>query len=189
MSEEQPKTIPVQRKRGRETALDMVRSMAVMAAFVGFILLITWRPLPDANPIKPIDAFSAAKAAQSRAEFPLLLMKLPGGWNATSARLEKAPNDNTKHVWHIGYVTDTGNYFAVEQTDTALREAFVKANTSGPKEANPLRLETTTWSVYPASDAVVFVYDGPEYLLLVRADERSDASQALVALDNAVANF
>jgi uncharacterized protein YjeT (DUF2065 family) len=189
MSEEQPTTIPVERKRGRETALDMLRSMGVLAVFVGFILLITWRPLPDSTGIKPVDAFSAAKAAQSRAEFPLLLMVMPSGWNATSARLEKAPNDNTKHVWHIGYVTDTDNYLAVEQTDTALREAFIKANTNGPKESNPIRLESTSWSVYPATNAVVFVYEGPEYLVLVRADERMDATKALVALDKVVATF
>lgn len=189
MSAEQPKTIPVQRKRGRETALDMLRSMGVLAVFVGFILLVTWRPLPDSNPIKPIDAFDAAKASQSRADFPLLLMRMPAGWNATSARLEKAPNDNTKHVWHLGYVTDTNNYLAVEQTDTALREAFIKANTNGAKEANSIRLDSTSWSVYPATGAVVFVYEGPEYMVLVKADERSDSTKALVALDKAVATF
>ena len=186
MTEPEPQTVPVERKRGRETALDMVRSMGVLAVFVAFILGVTWRPVPSSDPVKPVDAVSIAVASQSRATFPLILMTAPTGWRATSARLDPAPNDESKYVWHVGYVTSAGNYFAVEQTDTALVEEFVKGFTGGGKPNEQVQGTGVTWDVYSKDTAAVFVYQGPEYLVVVEADVKSDASLALAALEKAI---
>lgn len=187
MSDNQPQTIPVKRKRGRETALDMLRSMGVLAIFVAFILLITWRPLPDSNPVKAVDAVAIATGSQARAGFPILVMAEPEGWTSTSARLEKAPSDETKHVWHVGYVTATGNYFEVEQTDTALLDKFIESYTGGAEAGEPLVSGDVTWEVYSVTDATVFVYRGAEYSLLVRAEEKADSALGLVALEKSLA--
>ena len=189
MSENQPKTIPVERKRGRETVLDMVRSMGVLAIFVAFILVITWRPLPDSNPVKAVDAVAVATGSQSRAGFPLLVMAMPNGWTATSARLEAAPADESKHVWHIGYVTDSNNYFEVEQTDTTLIDKFIESYTGGGKADDVVASADLKWDVYAVTDATVFVYRGREYTVVVRADDRGDASAGLVALEKAISTF
>ena len=186
MTDSEPQTVPVERKRGRETALDMVRSMGVLAVFVAFILGVTWRPLPSSDPVKPVDAVSIAVASQARASFPLIVMSAPTGWQATSARLDPAPNDESKHVWHIGYVTSTGNYFSVEQTDTALVEEFVKGFTDGRTPNEQVQGTGVTWDVYSKDKAAIFVYQGPEYLILVEADVKSDASLALAALEKAI---
>lgn len=189
MSDNEPKTIPVERKRGRETVLDMLRSMGVLAIFVAFILVITWRPLPDSNPVKAVDAFAIATGSQDRAGFPILVMKAPAGWTATSARLETAPADESKHVWHVGYVTDTNHYFEVEQTDTALVDKFIENYTGGGKADDQIASTELTWNVYVVTGATVFVYQGPEYTVVVRADDRSDSAAGLVALEKAIATF
>lgn len=186
MSENQPQTVPVERKRGRETALDMLRSMGVLAIFVAFILVITWRPVPDSNPIKAVDAVAIATGSQAQAGFPIVVMAAPEGWTSTSARLEKAPSDETKHVWHVGYVTATGNYFEVEQTDTGLLDKFIENYTGGAKPSEPLVSGDITWEVYSVTDATVFVYRGLEYSLLVRADEKADSALGLVALEKLI---
>ncbi|MEY4067621.1 MAG: hypothetical protein RIQ44_833 [Actinomycetota bacterium] len=186
MSQEQPKTIPVERKRGRETALDMLRSMGVLAIFVAFILVITWRPLPSSDPIKPVDAVAIATGSQSRAGFPLIVMAAPEGWTPTSARLEKAPADETKHVWHVGYVTNTNHYFEVEQTDTLLLDKFIESYTGGAKASDSIKSGAVTWEVYSVTDAAVFVYRGSEYAIVVRADDKADSALGLVALEKSV---
>lgn len=186
MSEQDPQTVPVTRKRGRETALDMVRSMGVLAIFVAFILAVTWRPLPSTDAIKPVDAVAVATASQGRATFPLLVMKAPTGWTATSARLEPAPNDESRFVWHVGYVTESQHYFSLEQTDTALVEEFVKGFTGGGKPDEQIQGTGVTWDVYSDGDRAVFVYQGLEYVVLLEADSKSDASLALVAIEKAI---
>ena len=84
-----PDTQPTGRPnaRMRQTVGDMVRSMLVVLAFVAVLLLVTWRPQPDA--VKPVDTTSAVTLATMQADFPVeVAVGLSDGWRPTSARWE-----------------------------------------------------------------------------------------------------
>ena len=107
---------PPPRKRGRETARDMVWSLAVVFLFVGFILLVTYRAKPDA--VHVIDPRVPIAQARDQAPFePMVPTGLPAGWQVTSAGYESPANSSVPNAahWHIGYVTPEGEYAAVDQ--------------------------------------------------------------------------
>lgn len=104
------------RRRGRETARDMILSLAVVGIFVAFLVAVTYRPRPD--PVHVIDPRVAVAQARDQASFePAVPVGLPSGWRPTSAVYEPAGAGsvpNAEH-WHIGYVTPDGEYAAVDQ--------------------------------------------------------------------------
>ncbi|MEY4322399.1 MAG: hypothetical protein RL410_180, partial [Actinomycetota bacterium] len=64
------------KKRGRETALDMLRSMAVLFVFIAFILLVTWRPWVSSSK-EAIDYRGTAIAAEKVVGFNVKVPTLP----------------------------------------------------------------------------------------------------------------
>ena len=73
--------------RLRQSVGDMVRSLAVVLVVVAAILVVTWRPKPDA--VKPVDPATAVTLVTMQKDFPPLIpQNLPSGWVLTSARFE-----------------------------------------------------------------------------------------------------
>lgn len=101
------------KKRGYETVRDMVVSMAVLAAGVALLLLVTWRPdQPNYTPVSPLDV---SAVAQQDANFKLFIPDTPENWAATTAWIE--PLSNSFDHWHMSYVIDENRYVGFEQTD------------------------------------------------------------------------
>lgn len=101
--------------RLRQTAADMIRSLAVVLGVVAVILIITMRPQPD--PIRTIDPSLALAQARVSAEYPVLFPAgLTEDWRPTSARWEPAPQTGDVPVWHLGLITPQGDYVQVTQT-------------------------------------------------------------------------
>jgi hypothetical protein len=101
------------RKHGFETATDMIRSLAVVGAFVAVLVLVTLRSHP--NPITVINYSDQLSVARAKATYSVLApVGLPAGWRATSARSETV--GRAVH-WHLGFVTPADQYAALEQTD------------------------------------------------------------------------
>lgn len=186
VSEPSPKYIPRKPKRGRETAWDMFRSMAVLGVLVIFILAVTWRPDKAGDEIRPVDAVAIAQGEQAMAEFTLMVPALPAGWTATSARLEPAPNDGSKKWWHIGYVTKSGNYVAIEQSDTALTDQFTKQFVIAPRPIDTIVSGPVQWKVYRAKESTAFTTQLLDSLLIVICDEESDSAEILPAIEAAI---
>jgi len=115
--------------RLRQSLGDMVRSMAVVLVVVAAILLVTWRPKPDA--VKPVDPAIAVTLVTMQKEFPPLIPQgLPTGWVLTSARFEPTAKSNGQPVFHLGYVTPSGQYAQVEES-TATSAGFLNETTDG----------------------------------------------------------
>ena len=105
-------------KRGRETARDMLWSMAVVGIFVGFLVVVTYRDKPEA--IQVVDPAPALEAAQALAPFEVVSpVGLPATWRPTSARYDSATASTVPNaaVWHVGYVTPTGAYASLDQAE------------------------------------------------------------------------
>lgn len=143
---ESPTVPPGKRSRGRETAGDMVRSLAAVLVLVGVIVAFSLADQPD--PVVPdidyADALAQAREqAREQGSYDVLAPRpLPAGWQVTSARLR--PQGAEAVTWHLGLVTRSGAYAAVEQTDGG-RDGFVEQFTGSARRAGTVEIAGTTW--------------------------------------------
>jgi hypothetical protein len=109
----------------RQNVGDMVRSMAVVLAVVGVVLLVTWRPQPD--PIKEVSLEPLVTFASSQAGFPVFVIDTEA--QPTSVRWESTEASDGQLVWHVGYVSSDEQYLQLSQSladsDTYLAEQTV----------------------------------------------------------------
>ena len=116
-------------KRGFGSVSDMVRSMAVVLAFVLVILWLTPRPRTD--PVRVVDYTAALQQAQQTAPYDVYApYALDPAWRATSARTERGPEGAL--MWHLGFVTPGGEYAAVEQSDGPAESAVRRFSGAAP---------------------------------------------------------
>lgn len=123
-------TLPVSKSgkpRGRETFLDMARSMLALGVAVGLILLVTWRPADSKPTVSPVDAHAVVVGAIGQLTFTPLELDLASSWKTTTAWVEQVPTDISKHHWHVSYVKNSVEYVAIDQSDTSAPEVFVDA--------------------------------------------------------------
>jgi hypothetical protein len=110
---------PTGRRNARlgQTVADMTRSLVVVLVVVGAILLVTWRPQPEA--VKTIDPTTALVSARVVADFEILY---PAGlnpdWRNTSARWDTPPTAAPDAAWHLGFVTPADAYAQLGQSAT-----------------------------------------------------------------------
>ena len=101
------------RNRGlKQSVGDMLRSMAVVLAVVGAILLVTWRPQPAA--VKEVSLEPLVTLASNQAEFSVLVVDTEA--QPTSVRWESTAASDGQLVWHVGYVTESDEYLQLSQS-------------------------------------------------------------------------
>lgn len=108
----------------RQNVGDMIRSMLVVLAVVGAILLVTWRPQP--NPIREVSLEPLVTFATSQASFPVFVVDTTA--TPTSVRWEPTEASDNEMVWHIGYVTADQQYLQLSQS-VADSEVYVSEQT------------------------------------------------------------
>jgi len=124
----------------------MVRSLAAVLVLVGVIIAFSLVDQPD--PIVPdIDYADAVAQAREQARelgsYDVLAPSpLPAGWRVTSART--VPEDGEAVAWHLGLVTKSGDYAAVEQTDGE-RAGFVERFTGAARPAGTVEISGVNW--------------------------------------------
>ncbi|MFF2074458.1 DUF4245 domain-containing protein [Kitasatospora sp. NPDC058162] len=131
--------------RGRQTVRDMVLSMLA----VGFVVWIGYLFLPhDANsdPVHVVAYKVEAASAKRAAPYPLLAPEgLSDKWRATSVSYTPADINNGKgNAWHLGFVTPSGQYAAVEQADVP-REKLLADKVAGAQPDGTSDTAGRTW--------------------------------------------
>jgi hypothetical protein len=103
--------------RSSRTAMDMVRSMAVVLGFIAAIWLLSLVSRHHVtDPVQPVDYASQLAVARDTAPYRVLAPRsLPSGWEATSVDAE---GDSTQFTWHLGFLIDRANYVGLEQSNT-----------------------------------------------------------------------
>jgi hypothetical protein len=114
----------------RQNVGDMIRSMAVVLAVVGAILLVTWRPQPD--PVREVSLEPLVTFASSQADFPVMVVQT--SVRPTSVRWEPTEDSGGELVWHVGYVSPEGQYLQLSQS-SADSDAYIAEQT---REGVPL---------------------------------------------------
>lgn len=126
--------------RGTRTIGDLVVSLAILLAIVGFVVLFVPRPNTDA--VKVVDYTTLLTQARSDAPYPILApVGLSDRWRATSARYEP---DETATTWHLGFVTPRDAYAGVEQSN-GLPRAFVQEMTNDGAPDGTTEIFGLTW--------------------------------------------
>ncbi|SOB82300.1 Protein of unknown function [Streptomyces sp. 1331.2] len=131
--------------RGRQTVRDMVLSMLA----VGFVVWVGYLFLPhdaDSDPVHVVEFKVAAATAKRAAPYPLLAPEgLPDKWRATSVSYRPADQNNGKgNAWHLGFVTPSGQYAAVEQSD-APRDSLLSDKVAGGQPDGTSEVAGRTW--------------------------------------------
>ena len=159
-------TRSTRKRRGYETARDMVWSMAAVAAGVAVILALTWRPNPD--PIREVPWQPVIAATETLDWEVLAPQQNPQGWISTSARSEVI-GENKQSVF-IGWVTDKNTFAALAQTNATQDDNWLEDTTVNGKPAGQWtdsqqltweRLETDTQrSLVRTTSEAVYVITG-----------------------------
>jgi len=148
MSEPVPTGKPT--RRLGQTVGDMARSLAVVMAVVGVILLITWRPQPEAVKVVDIDPFLAVVSEQAPFE-PLHVPPFLDGYQPTSVRWEATDKSDGEPVWFLGYVTPSGEYLQISQS-VADSADFVREQTANGVSEGEIEIDGEVWERYVAGD-------------------------------------
>lgn len=149
------------RKRGRESAGDMVRSLVLVLVLVFVVVALTVRDQPD-SPVREIDPSGPLAQARVEAGYDVLAPKgLPTGWRATSARTENGGADGTALVWRLGYLAPSDAYAGLAQSDGTERDLVDLVAEDGTA-AGTVEIAGSTWRRVEGGD--------PEPRALVQVD-------------------
>ncbi len=137
-----------------KTIADMVRSMVVVLAVVGAIMLVTWRPQPD--PVREVDVVPMLGLAAAQAGYPVLIPVGMPGYRPTSVRWEPTQGSGQVPAWHVGYVTPQGQYVQVSQAATT-DEDFVGEQTGQGTLAGELPIDGQAWQQFASDEGLALV--------------------------------
>lgn len=172
----QPPQPPV-RRRGGQSAGDMLRSLALVLLVVGLVFVFTVRDPPD-DPGPEIGY--RQQLAQTRAVAPydvLAPVGLGARWKATSAR---GGQDGGSVTWHLGLVSPAGDYAAVEQSDGPVR-GFLDEHVAGAGRAGAVSVGGRTWQRLTGGtpDDHALLLPDPDVTTLVTGSASFDELRAL----------
>ena len=142
------------KKRGRETAGDMVRSLGLVMAGVVVVFFFAQPPDSDSERIRPVDVAGDIRAFRADAPAVAAPGGLPDRWVSTVSSLTGEPR-----ALRIGYNTPTGAY-AEYAASTAPSAQAVEDLTGRGERLDPVDVRGATWEQYR---------DGDGSLSLVRA--------------------
>ncbi|MFJ2575544.1 DUF4245 domain-containing protein [Kitasatospora aureofaciens] len=169
--------------RGRQTVRDMVLSMLA----VGGVVWIGYLFLPhDADSVPPLKVEYRVEAASAKRAAPYQLLAPQGlsdKWRATSVGYQPAAQSNGKgNAWHLGFVTPSGQYAAVEQSDVP-RDVLLSDKVAGGRPDGTSDVAGRTWERVQGDKArALTVQDGVGTTLLTGTasyDELAELAQAL----------
>ena len=127
-------------RRGRETALDMIRTLAIVIAVVVPLWFFGQASNSDKATIRPVDPSSALKGFQLDTGAPV--PTTPSGWVVTVAR------GDVGQV-RIGYVVSKERY---TEFSGGSGPTFLEDTTGKGKDRAALTINGTVWHLYVSAD-------------------------------------
>ena len=134
-------------KRGRETAGDMLRSLAVVMVLVLGLWFFAQPPDSDEAAIRVVDPAAELSAWTQAVPGAPTLAPLPEGWRPTSARLGNRPSSI-----NVGHVTPAGEYAEFAATTDASGEALTELTGEEATRAGTVQVEGVPWERYDEAD-------------------------------------
>lgn len=137
------------RHRSSQTTLNLVIALVASLGVVALLIMIVVRP--DQGPLAPpTDYRSAAAAAQSTFDEPLLVPDLPDDWRANRAEIDTG-SDGIRS-WQVGFVTPAQQYISTAQGIDA-NPTWVAAQIRDAKAVDTMTIGGVEWAVHDRRDA------------------------------------
>ena len=137
----------LRKKRGRETAGDMLRSLGVVMVLVLGLWFFAQPPDSDEAAIRVVDPTPELNAWTDAVPGAPTLAPLPEGWRPTSARLGSRPSSI-----NVGHVTPAGEYAEFAATTDASGEALTELTGEEATRAGTVQVGGETWERYDEPD-------------------------------------
>ncbi len=174
-SDVQERPAPVKKKRGRETAGDMLRSLGVVLVLVLLMWFLAQPPDSDEQELRTVDP--SADVAAFSADVPSA--PAPAGlseqWRSTSSTL-------TADTLRIGYVTPDGEYAEYAATTLPVEEALPDLTGTKAEQGEPLQVGGSSWEQYREADGSVSLVRSYGPTLVVVGSTRATADVAELEL-------
>ena len=111
--------------RGKSTATDMVRSLAVVGIAVAFLVFYSLQEKPQFS-VPNVDVDATVQAARKNLDFPVLALgTVPPKWRSNGAFLDPIRGEGERWNFHVGYVTPDNHYFGIDESNQVDIGAFV----------------------------------------------------------------
>ena len=159
------------KKRGRETAGDMLRSLGVIMVLVLMMWWLAQPPDSDEQELRTVDPSGDVAAFQADVPTAPAPAGLPEQWRSTSSTLSA---DGLR----IGWVTPDGDY--AEYAASTLPVEEVRPDLTGTKaeRVEPLQLDGQSWEQYREADGSVSLVRTYGSTLVVVGTKRATADVA-----------
>ncbi len=158
------------RRRMRQTVRDMVLSLLVVGALV-MVIAQPWRQNAVQTPERTVDWQPVAQAFADSVDWPVLAPRgLAESWQATSARI--TPTVDGRVAMHVGWITASEQYAALEQSDTADTGYVRDATADGQPTGTPYQAAGRQWQRLESSD-------GADRSLVARAPAADGKANAI----------
>ena len=160
------------KKRGRESAADMLRSLAVVLVLVVAMWFLAQPPDSDEQRIRVVDPTADVTAFVADVPGAPIPTGLPEAWQPTSSTLVGEPSG-----LRIGYVTPEGEY-AEYAASTAPAEEFLPDITGEGEQLEPLQVAGQSWERYRDADGSLSLVREYGPTLVVVGTKRATAEPA-----------
>ena len=143
MSTQAPEQVlptPKKRKRGRETAADMVRSLGLVILVVIPIWFFAQAPESDEAALREVDPAQSIAAFAADVPAAPVPGDLPDGWRATSARY-----DGDQVSLRVGWVTPQGQYAEYAASSQPQEEFIDLIAGEQVEQREPVTVDGVTW--------------------------------------------
>jgi len=125
-----------------------VRDMVLSLLAVGAVAAVVYVFIPHSggDPVTTVPYTTELATARRAAPYPIVAPEgLPDQWRATSVRYNA--HDNGHATWHLGFITPTGSYAAVEQSD-GTPGALVQTQVEGGRPDGSALVGGQAWERY-----------------------------------------
>lgn len=119
------------KKRGSETAYDMLLSIGAVMVVVVILLVVTWRPKQQYG--QNVDYEGAIALAVSTSAWPIYVPdEIPTGLKITSARFEsESYGELGDSRWYLGFTGLSSEFISLWQSDGILAKVKLAATNNG----------------------------------------------------------
>jgi hypothetical protein len=145
----QRKADAAQKRRSRQTATNLLLSLAACLALVFAVILVAVRPTAPSLP--EVDYISVARQAQSGIAAPLAAPQLTGDWSANAAQLNPESPDGVV-AWYIGFLTPGDQFIGMRQ-GVGAGESWIANQLPGTRSTGTVVVAGVPWKVYDRRDA------------------------------------
>jgi len=167
---EQPVAAPKKSRRGRETALDMVRSLGLVTLVIVPVWLLARAPAGDEKEIRVVDPSQAVEAFARDVPGVPVPDGLPSAWRATVATYDGAAKS-----LRVGWVTPEEEY---AEYAAGAAPGLLDSLVGDAEELEPLTVDGVTWAQHRDTDGSLSLSRSYDGITVVVGTSRATADRA-----------